>query len=43
MKDRPWIWIIVFFVLMVAALGTMVVIAVKNEPESVPLENNGFH
>jgi hypothetical protein len=43
MKQRPWIWIIVFFVLMIAALGAFVVIAVKNEPEDVPLDTNGLH
>lgn len=36
--DRPWIWIIVAFVVFIAALADMVYIAVKNEPASVPLE-----
>jgi hypothetical protein len=36
--DRPWIWIIVAFIILIAALTEMVYIAVKNEPPSVPLE-----
>ncbi len=32
---RPWIWIIVFFMLLVAASMTTVVIAELNKPEVV--------
>ena len=36
--DRPWIWIIVAFALLLSGLATVVVIAEKNQPASVPLE-----
>ncbi len=38
--NRPWIWIIVAFVVLFIALGWMVYIAEKNKPASVPLEDN---
>jgi hypothetical protein len=40
MKERPWIWIVIGFVIMIVSLATLVVIAVKNEPLDVPLEHH---
>ncbi len=34
--DRPWIWIIVAFVVMIALMTVFVVISVKYEPKEVP-------
>lgn len=36
--DRPWIWLVLGFLLMLSALAVVVVIAVKNQPQQVPLE-----
>jgi hypothetical protein len=41
MKDRPWIWIIVAFVIMFIAMTVTIIIAEKNAPQSVPLEHHG--
>ena len=41
MKDRPWIWIIVAFVAMFIVMTIVVIIAEKNAPQSVPLEQYG--
>jgi hypothetical protein len=43
LSDRPWIWIVVAFVVMFASLGTVIIIAVRNEPPSVPLEVRQQH
>lgn len=40
LAERPWIWFVLGFVVMVGALAVVVVIAVKNEPASVPLEQH---
>ena len=37
MKSRPWIWIIVANVLFIAGITTLVVIAVRNKPETVSI------
>lgn len=34
---RPWIWIVVTFVVLIAALASFVTTAVQNMPETVPL------
>jgi hypothetical protein len=39
LRERPWIWIILGFVVMLAVMATMVVIAQRNEPATVPLDN----
>ncbi len=36
MKERPWIWLIIVNVLIVAGLSALVTIAVKNKPQEVP-------
>jgi len=37
--DRPWIWIVLFFVCMVGLMIGFLVIAERNAPQSVPLDN----
>ena len=39
MKSRPWIWIVLGTLLMMSASITMVVIAVRYQEPSVPLEH----
>lgn len=39
MKDRPWIWIVVGTLLLMSASISMVVIAVKNQEPTVPLNH----
>lgn len=41
MKSRPWIWIVLGTLLMMSASITMVVIAVRNQEPSIPLEQHG--
>ncbi len=41
MKDRPWIWIIVANVCFIAGILTLVVIAVRNSPETVTTVAHG--
>ncbi len=36
-NSRPWIWIVVALVVMVAFWSVVVTIAVKNQPDSVPV------
>ena len=38
LSSRPWIWIVLGIVVMIASLAVVVAIAIKNEPASVPLE-----
>ena len=37
MKERPWIWFIVANIVFIAGLTTLVVIAVRNKPQEVPI------
>lgn len=37
MKKRPWIWFIIANVIFIAGLTTLVVIAIRNTPQEVPL------
>jgi len=37
MKQRPWIWLIVANVAFIAGITTLVVIAVRNTPQEVPI------
>lgn len=36
-RDRPWIWIVVVFVLLIAVWIVLIKIARDNQPESVPV------
>lgn len=38
MKSRPWIWIVIAFLMFIGVLVTLVVIAEKNKQATVPLE-----
>jgi len=38
LKDRPWIWLMALFAAMIAATIVVVIICVRNEPASVPLD-----
>lgn len=39
LKQRPWIWIWVAFAALFTAWGTFFAIAMKNQPEKIPLEH----
>ncbi len=43
LAERPWIWIVVAFVLFVAALAAFVRTAVLNMPETAPLSGRVEH
>lgn len=38
LKKNPWLWIVVAFVLLIAAWSVLITIAVKNQPEKIPLD-----
>jgi len=38
LSDRPWIWIVLGIVIMLASLAVVIAISIKNEPASIPLE-----
>jgi len=38
LKDRPWIWFTALFVLAVAGTVVVMIICMRNEPASVPLD-----
>lgn len=42
LQQRPWIWIVFGFSLVVASLAGMVTIAVKNLPQEVPLTASSY-
>ena len=37
-RERPWLWVVAAFVVLIAAWTVLIRIAVRNAPESVPLE-----
>ena len=37
MKQRPWIWFIVAYLIFLGGITTLVVVAVKHKPEEVPV------
>ncbi|RBP46466.1 hypothetical protein DES53_102857 [Roseimicrobium gellanilyticum] len=37
LAERPWIWVVVSFVVLIGALASFVTTAVKNMPETVSL------
>ena len=39
LKQRPWIWVWVAFTVLFTAWGTFFAIAIKNQPEKIPLEH----
>ena len=38
LHDNPWIWIVLPFLCMLGGLACVVVIAEKNKPKTVPLD-----
>ncbi len=43
LKNRPWIWIVLFFLAFMSAWAWFIVIALRNVPEVVPLEPTHAH
>ncbi len=41
--NHPWIWIVIVFITFVAALASLVRIAVRNMPETVSLSGGAGH
>ena len=37
-RKRPWLWIIVAFVLLIGAWTALIMIAVKNKPQSIEID-----
>lgn len=35
---RPWLWVVLAFVVLLSAWGVLFYIAIKNQPEVVPLK-----
>ncbi len=38
-RQRPWLWIVLGFIVLISAWAVFMTIAIKNQPESVPLEH----
>ncbi len=36
-RKRPWIWVIVAFLLLIGAWTTLILIALKNQPQNIEL------
>jgi hypothetical protein len=36
-RERPWLWVVVAFIVLFSAWTTLFTIAIKNQPEKVPL------
>lgn len=36
-RDRPWIWVVVVFVLLIAAWSVLIKVARENQPEVIEL------
>jgi hypothetical protein len=41
MKSRPWIWVIVAHVVIIAMVTTVTIIAHKYGPKEIPVEHHG--
>ncbi len=37
--SRPWLWVVLAFVVLLSAWGTLFYIALNNQPEVVPLKH----
>lgn len=35
---KPWLWIVIAFLVLIAAWTVLITIAVNNQPEKIPLE-----
>jgi hypothetical protein len=38
LKERPWLFVVLAFMLLIGAWTTMIVLAVNHQPEAIPLE-----
>ena len=38
MRKKPWLWIVLAFVVLIAAWSVLISIAVNNQPEKIPVE-----
>ncbi|MGI9241260.1 MAG: hypothetical protein ACR2RV_10690 [Verrucomicrobiales bacterium] len=38
LKKKPWLWIVLAFILLIAAWAVLITIAVNNQPESIEVE-----
>ena len=38
LRDRPWLWIVGFFLIFLAALTHFVVLCMRHAPETVPVQ-----
>lgn len=43
LEQRPWIWIVIAFAVLIAALASLVTTAVRNMPETAPLNWRPAH
>jgi len=39
MKDRPWLWILIAWIALLAGTAITITICVRNAPKEVPLES----
>lgn len=40
-KKRPWLWIVMAFILLIAAWAVLITIAVNNQPETIEVDAKG--
>lgn len=43
LSNRPWIWVVVVFVVLIIQWYNLIRIAIENRPESVPLTTSVVH
>ena len=43
LRDRPWIWIIVAFIILITGWVALFLIAKEHAPEPIPLETTELH
>jgi hypothetical protein len=41
LRRNPWLWIVLAFVLLIAAWAVLITIAVNNQPERIDLDGKG--
>ena len=37
LRKKPWLWIVLAFLILIAAWSVLISIAVKNQPEKIPV------
>ena len=40
-QKRPWLWIVLAFILLIAAWAVLITIAVNNQPEKIEVDAKG--